>query len=110
MMGRRCVVKECQNSKSNYMQRATCPVHRFPKDLELKRLWITTAVPENFGHNVENYGVCQLHFYDKDYVNKNKIRLLKHAHPSRNLNIGVRVTLQNNSDALIFEAIPPGTN
>jgi len=101
-MGRRCVVWNCRNSKSYYKQPLSCPVHSFPHDLEFRGLWIQLTVPENFGHNIKNYGVCQLHFQDDDYTNESKLRLVKHALPSKLLNKAVNM-LQSNNASLMHE-------
>jgi len=84
-MGRRCVVLRCQNSKCNYKERITCRIHAFPANSEIRGSWVRASVPEGFKSKLENYGVCQLHFFDADYADESKIRLVKHAVPSRNI-------------------------
>jgi hypothetical protein len=67
-MGRNCIILGCVNSRKNPVD----TVHKFPEDQALRNLWIQAAGPltKEIGClNIENHGVCSLHFKDSDYMN-----------------------------------------
>jgi len=62
-MGRKCCVVRCPNS----IRKPTGTVHRFPRIQLIRERWLQSLRGQLKNVNLENTGICNLHFSKDDY-------------------------------------------
>ena len=73
-MGRLCLVPGCKSGDSR-LGKQDVIVHSLPKKTSTARLWLQAVKRTTLG-NVNNAGVCALHFVPDDYVRDLQFELL----------------------------------
>jgi len=95
-MVRLCAVFQCPNSQKSTKVHGS-PIHLFPhatNNNNLRDQWIQ-SIGTNIKStiiNLDNYGVCSLHFNDQDYAPGSHLKstgLLQTSKPSKFSNLGV---------------------
>ncbi|XP_057336685.1 PHD finger protein 20 isoform X3 [Microplitis mediator] len=78
-MARKCCVKNCEINGSD-VHAVGIPIHRFPKDQQLKCKWLKNAGFLNSYKPVPGQFVCFRHFCKNDYEKVNKNTANSHGH------------------------------